>query len=528
MLYVAALIVLLIYIINKIQNINNYWKRKGVKQLPPLPLLGNTGTLFQKTSPVDLWHRIYNSFPNERYFGVYQFTTPTLLIKDLNLIKRITVKDFDTFPEHASVVPEDADPLFARNILFMKGGQKWQRLRSLLSPAFTSYKLKTMYPLMVSCAEQLVRHYEMSSDDVITLEMKETFSKYASDIIGTTAFGLECNTFSNPDNIFYKMGQDSIAMRFSSLLKIIGYGAIPAVMKFLGIAFLPRHVSDFFRKIVLEAMQQRAKQDLQRPDVLNLLLEARKGRLKYEDVDETDTSFATVQESELGKVQKFKSSDISDDDLIAQAVIFFLAGFDTSSTALTFAAYELAINPDVQRRLQEEVDAAVEDCGGFVTYDTLISMSYMDLVVTETLRMWPPLTFTDRRAVKPFTIEPEESDQGTVCFDSGTICVIPVHAIHMDQRYYPNPKKFDPDRFSAVNKQTLTPFAYLPFGAGPKGCIGTRFALLEVKLVLCAILNKFDIIPVPETKIPVVTKRRSLFLGAEGGMWLGLKKRDKL
>uniref|UniRef100_A0A1Y1MJA4 Cytochrome P450 n=1 Tax=Photinus pyralis TaxID=7054 RepID=A0A1Y1MJA4_PHOPY len=121
MLYVAALIVLLIYIINKIQNINNYWKRKGVKQLPPLPLLGNTGTLFQKTSPVDLWHRIYNSFPNERYFGVYQFTTPTLLIKDLNLIKRITVKDFDTFPEHASVVPEDADPLFARNILFMKG-----------------------------------------------------------------------------------------------------------------------------------------------------------------------------------------------------------------------------------------------------------------------------------------------------------------------------------------------------------------------------------------------------------------------
>lgn len=527
MIYLAALLLLLIFFINKIQNINNYWKRKGVKQLPPLPLVGNFGsTLFQRTSPVDLWDRIYNSFPNERYFGVYQFTTPMLVIKDLNLIKRIMVKDFETFPEHSRFVPEDADPLFARNILFMKGGQKWQRLRSLLSPAFTSYKLKTMYPLMVSCAEQLVNHYETSGEGIITLEMKDTFSKYASDIIGTTAFGIECNTFSDPDNIFYKMGKDSIAMRFSAVLKIIGYDAIPAVMRFLGVPFLPRHVSDFFRKIVKDAMQLRAEQDLQRPDVLNLLLEARKGRVKYEDIDDPDTSFATIQESELGKVQKFKPSDISDDDLIAQAVIFFLAGFDTSSTALTFAAYELAINSDVQRRLQEEVDAAVEDCGSFVTYDTLIGMSYMDLVVTETLRMWPPLTFIDRSAVKPFVIEPDESDQGAVHFDSGTVCFIPIHAIHMDHRYYPNPKKFDPDRFSAANKHTLTPFAYLPFGAGPKGCIGTRFALLEVKLVLFAILSKFDIIPVPETKIPVVTKKRSVFLGAEGGMWLGLKKRN--
>ncbi|KAF5285365.1 hypothetical protein FQR65_LT13255 [Abscondita terminalis] len=493
------------YLYSKLKEKNTYWTKKNVPQSKPFPFVGNFGPLLlQIKSKCDLIQTMYNEFPNARYFGMYQFLRPTLVLKDLDLIKRITVRDFDVFPEHSTIVPEEVDPLFARNILFMKGGDKWQRLRSMLSPAFTSSKMKSMYPLMVKCAQQLVEHFE-KIDGVSEMEIKEMFSRFTNDVIATTAFGVECNSFANPDDTFYTMGKRSLSISFINVLKTFMYSISPFIMSFFKMALFPKEASDFFRKLVKDAMVMREEKGIVRLDMLHLLNEARKGRMKYDEQENnSDTSFAVVEESDIGKKQMFKYSDISDDDLIAQAVVFFLAGFDTSSTALSFCAYELAINPDVQEKLRNEIDTALSTTNeNFLSYEQLLNMKYLDMVFTESLRMWPPLVMFDRRSVKPFTLESKNPGEETIHFEKGTVCVIPVHSIQRDPKYYPNPDKFDPERFNEANKHSLTPTSFLTFGMGPKNCIGSRFALLEAKLIFCAILSKFEFVPVSKTHIPM-------------------------
>ncbi|KAF5306326.1 hypothetical protein FQA39_LY09024 [Lamprigera yunnana] len=469
---------------------------------------------------------MYKHFENARYYGIYLFVSPSLVLRDLDLIKRIAIKDFDIFPERRTVVDENADPLLARNILFMKGGDKWQKLRSMVSPTFTSSKLKMMYPLMVKCAQQMLDHYE-NKGDVITLEMKDAFSKYTNDVIGTTAFGVECNSLEEPDNIFYRMGKKAMDLTLPQILTTFMHNISPFIAKYFKLTILSQDVCHFFRNIIIDAMQVRQEKEIFRPDMIHLLMEARKGRMKYdEDENKMDSSFAIVQESEIGKNANCKFSNITDDDLIAQAIIFFLAGYETNSTAISFCAYELATNLEVQQKLIAEIDkVSSTQKDEFVSYEELIGMKYLDCVMSEILRKWPPIVLVDRTAVKSFTIEPELPNETRIQFDSGITCTIPIYSIHRDPKYYPNPDKFDPDRFGDDRKHLLVPFSYLPFGLGPKSCVGSRFALLEAKLILFAILSKYKIVPVTRTTIPVTPKKMALFLIPEGGIWLGLERR---
>lgn len=94
------------------------------------------------------------------------------------------------------------------------------------------------------------------------------------------------------------------------------------------------------------------------------------------------------------------------------------------------------------------------------------------MFVTETLRKWPPFAVTDRRVVKDFTIDPKYSHEAPLRLDKSVVCQIPIYSLHRDSKYFPNPEKFDPERFNDVNKQEIVPFTYLPFGVGPRNCIG--------------------------------------------------------
>ncbi|KAF5285366.1 hypothetical protein FQR65_LT13256 [Abscondita terminalis] len=500
---------------------NAYWIKKNVIQPKPSLVTGHLGpVLFRKQALYRLLETLYNEFPKARYFGIYQFLKPSLVIKDVDLIKRITVKDFDVFPEHNTVVNEEVDSLFARNILFMKGGDKWQRLRSMLSPTFTSSKMKMLYPLLIKVAQQFVNHHEQF-DDEQEIDAKDTFSRYASDVIATTAFGVECNSFANRTDQFYVLGKKTMDVSIIDILKICVF---PFLTKVFKTTIVPRETSNFFRRVVKDAIITREEKKIVRPDMLHLMMEARKGRIKYDEHEnKSDTSLAVVEESEIGKKQTFKYSDISDEDLYAQAGMFFLAGYETSSSALTFCTYELAINPDVQEKLRSEIDEAFSETeSNFINYDKLLGMDYLDKVLTESLRKWPPVAIIDRKAVKPFTLESKVPGEETVHFQKDTVCLIPIFAIHRDPQHYPNPDKFDPERFNE-NKNSSTPF--LAFGMGPKNCLGARLGILEIKILLCAVLRAFEIVPVSKTQIPLVINNNPIFLGVEGDLFLGLKKR---
>ncbi|GAV06329.1 hypothetical protein RvY_16341-2 [Ramazzottius varieornatus] len=172
---------------------------------------------------------------------------------------------------------------------------------------------------------------------------------------------------------------------------------------------------------------------------------------------------------------------LSIDEVLAQSIIFFVAGFETSATTLTFMTYLLAIHPEIQEKLRKEIDQAI---GKDVppTYDLISRIPYLDQCINETLRMYPPATRTERE-------NSEEWTYGNLTLDKGTIIAIPIYAIQHDSEYWPEPDSFNPDRFSEENKHKIVPFTFLPFGQGPRNCAGMRCDWRTIHPVVRLIVN---------------------------------------
>lgn len=139
-------------------------------------------------------------------------------------------------------------------------------------------------------------------------------------------------------------------------------------------------MNDYFIDVIRVTLKERREKNIVRPDVINILLEAQKGNAKQETEKIVETSFATVEEMVEAKEISSKT-EISDIDITAQALIFFFAGFDTVSTAMSFMSYELAANPDIQAKLREEIDEVAEETNGKLTYESVLKMKYLDMVV---------------------------------------------------------------------------------------------------------------------------------------------------
>ncbi|XP_031353175.1 cytochrome P450 9e2-like [Photinus pyralis] len=526
MLWLIVLVLLLVVFYKKAIKPLSYWKDRGVPHKKALPLIGNSSVLiFKHKSFLEYVEDIYNEFPNDRYYGLHQFTRPLLCIRDLDLIKRITVKDFDQFVDHNNFVVDNVDSLMSKNLINLKG-QTWRDMRATLSPSFTSRKMRAMFLLFSECSQQVVEFFERKDEGVIQVEMKDLFTRFTNDAIASTAFGFKCDSLTNQTNEFYTMGKKATTFGGSRLLAMSFLGMFPFLQRIIKFDIFPNSVSKFFRRVIKEAIDKRENEGLVRHDMLHLLLEARKGVSVQEEPELEDTGFATVQESKIhhGKSTNLK---LTDEDITAQALIFFFGGFETSATLLSFMAYELALNPDIQERLQAEIDDTLHECNGKLTYNALQYMKYMDMVVSETLRQWPPGFQLDRRCVRDYVIEPEKPHEKPVTIEKGMMIIIPAVGIHRDPQHFENPTKFDPERFNDENKVKIKPYSYLPFGSGPRNCIASRFALLETKTLMFHILAKFSMVVIDKTQIPLKLDKARLSLVAQDGIWLGLQPRKK-
>ncbi|XP_028160711.1 uncharacterized protein LOC114353086 [Ostrinia furnacalis] len=511
------------------RRLHSRFSRYGVKDIPPIPLLGNQLPLFrQKEHLVEQLDRIYKAFPEEKFVGRWELMNPTLIPRDIELIKKITIKDFEYFIDHRSMVDENNDPFFGRNLFTLKG-QEWKDMRSTLSPAFTSSKIRLMVPFMLELANQMVEflktNLKESGENYIDIDVKDLTSRYANDVIASCAFGLRVNSHTDVNNEFYHVGKNALNFGYKQMLKFLGYFLIPTIMKTLNVKIFSDTTINFFKNMVTSTMQEREVHKIIRPDMIHLLMEAKKGRLVHEDKNnDADAGFATVEESSVGK--KKVNREWSDNDLIAQAVLFFIAGFETVSTAISFAFHELAINPDVQDKLLAEIKDNEVNNGGKFDYKTITNMVYMDMFVSEVLRLWPAAMQLDRVCLKDYNLgKPNSGATQDYIIRAGEGIIIPTYSIHRDPKYFPNPEKFDPERFSEENKHKIHPFAYMPFGSGPRNCIGSRFALCEVKVVLYQLLLQMELSPCAKTCLPSRVARDAFNFSLHGGHWVRLKMR---
>ncbi|XP_044758511.1 cytochrome P450 9e2-like [Coccinella septempunctata] len=522
MILIVLVVILILYIAKRVFPPIYYWKKRNVFYVNPLSRIYEV--FFGKKSLAEIVKEAYDQFPDRRYYGSYQFLKPSLFIRDVDIIKQITIKDFDHFTDHVDILNSSNDPIFSKNLFSLKG-REWREVRSTLSPAFTSSKMKAMFVLISEASKKFVEHFEALDKDLVEVEMKETYSKFTNDVIATCAFGISCDTLENPDNEFFAMGK---AVTRSSLLRMMRAMLMmffPKVFEVLKIKAFSNDITDFFKRIITDTISTREKEGTIRPDLIHLLMEARKGKLQENPSSTTeDTGFATAQES---KDTKIKSTlEITDDLITAQALIFFLAGLETSSSLLSFLSYELAKNPDIQRKLTKEVDDNMSTTDSFVSYEKLSKMKYLDQVVSEGLRKWTPGFALNRVCTKDYTIPPKHEDEPPLTLTKGCFVMIPVVGIHYDPKYFENPDVFDPDRFSDENKKNIVPGSYIPFGIGPRNCIGSRFALLEIKAVMVQLLDKFEFTFIERTAVPLKLKK-TFGLMVEGGTWLGLKRRSK-
>ncbi|KAK7580557.1 hypothetical protein V9T40_001186 [Parthenolecanium corni] len=153
-------------------------------------------------------------------------------------------------------------------------------------------------------------------------------------------------------------------------------------------------------------------------------------------------------------------------DIVANTFAIYLAGFETTSTTLSFCLYELALNQNIQEKVRAEIQQIKEQNGG-LNYNSLQEMTYVDAVIAETLRKYPPAPSVTRQSTEDYLI-PETNTR----LPSGTKIIIPIWSIHHDGRHYPNPEVFDPERFTGENKFKQRNGVYLPFGDGPRICFG--------------------------------------------------------
>ncbi|KAK3707000.1 hypothetical protein QZH41_014081 [Actinostola sp. cb2023] len=210
---------------------------------------------------------------------------------------------------------------------------------------------------------------------------------------------------------------------------------------------------------------------------------------------------------------------LTEDEVIAQSLVFLLAGYDTTSNTLALTCHHLATSPDIQEKLQREIDDIWSDEDEPPSYDMVQSMTYLDMVISEILRLYPPGFILSRVSTNACTIKGLPIKKGTTLYT-------PCYSIHRDPQYYPDPERFDPERFSAEAKQSRDPYTYLPFGHGPRNCVGIRFAQFEMKITLVRILKKFNLVVCPATKIPVEINVRTILGCGKDGIQLRVTRRE--
>lgn len=206
------------------------------------------------------------------------------------------------------------------------------------------------------------------------------------------------------------------------------------------------------------------------------------------------------------------------DNLTAQAGVLFGAGFHTTSSLLSCCLYELALHPECQNRVRQEVRDVLDQNNGEITYEMMKQLSYCDMVLNETLRKYPVMPFLDRIAADDYKV-PDHN----LVIKKGTPVFIPISGIQMDSKYFEKPDEFDPRRFSSENKKPISG-TFIPFGIGPHACIGLRLGLLLGKLGLLKMICNHEFLPCKETTVPLKMTKRGLTLIPENGITLNMKK----
>ena len=480
-----------------------FFKDKSIPYVKPQPVLGSVREV-RKLG----FHQFQLNYVKQLgpVFGFFIGQRPLLSISDPELLKHILVKDFNNFRNHFAFLtfkkPMDITLLFAEN-------EVWKKIRTTASPTFTAGKIRQTVPEVTKCLNSLIVIMEKAAREDKSLEVFRLYGRFTMDGILSFAFGRQANLQSKEEiSTFTKKTED--------------FFKLPAFLWLIDLFGTPTWIRSHLTQL-LSISDPKYFVDLLKP-----VIEERRRSGKNSKKDFLDMMLTETPEG---------LTKLSDDEIIATSITFLLAGYETTANALAYTTYLLALNPEIQEKLYTEVSEKLRDDQDLSVYDRIQGLEYLDSVLSESLRLYPPAYQTNRVAEKDWfynigdhSVDLSRKDEDCQLnqgfrIPKGIAIIIPIWAIHHNPDYWENPEVFNPDRFSSKNRKKINPLTYLPFGYGPRNCVGMRFALLEAKLVLATVIKKFKFEANQYTETPL-SVRLGLTMSPKNGIHLRIVLRE--
>uniref|UniRef100_A0A1I7TA21 Cytochrome P450 n=1 Tax=Caenorhabditis tropicalis TaxID=1561998 RepID=A0A1I7TA21_9PELO len=469
-----------------------YWIRRGVKGPRGKPFVGVLDVLLDHENPGLLklteWTKEYG-----KVYGYTDGTQRTLVVADPTMVHEIFVKQFDNFYGR-KLNPLQGNPEKEQRVhLLAAQGYRWKRLRTISSQSFSNGSLRKLMATVEDSAFELLVDIERNTANGEQIDMLKYYQEYTMDVIARVAMGQQgSQIFQNPliqvvRDIFCKSRKN--LMMICQVFPPIGQLIRDATFKYPVIPAFKLYT--IIREVVLKRIEQREKEldkgaEIGEPqDFIDLFLDA-----KSDDVD-----FSEEAERDFSR-QKLKITKVlSADEVVGQCFLFLIGGFDTTALSLSYVTYCLATNPEVQSRLQEEVDREFGDSE--IEFEKLGRLKYMDCVIKEALRLYPLASISNsRKCMRTTTVQGVE-------IEAGTYVQMDTWSLHYDPSIWgEDVKEFKPERWSSEDSNEHKG-AYLPFGLGPRQCIGMRLAIVEQKVLLSHILRKYTFESGKRTTIPL-------------------------
>jgi cytochrome P450 len=410
-------------------------------------------------------------------YGTYYGARPRLVVSDPRVLKKIMIQDFIHFTDRKD---GGFDHPIEQKMFGNLEGLEWRNGRSASSVAFSSGKLKAMTPLITESTEKLIENIPKILDKTVDgqIQVNSLYRSFSLNNIGKTMFGVDLDIYdweNANETIKTALGYFE-SSSFRSILSTILPKWIKTSLEFT-----------VFNKKSLNALIQIIKSIIKKrttdksfrtyPDFVSLMLNRRINPGSSIQSDKKDN-------------EDFKEEEavFTDDEIVANCILFLVAGSHSSTLLLTILTFVLTKHPDVQERLYQEIRGVVSNNKERqLSYESFNEMPFLDAVVNELLRVYPIAIFTERRVSKEYDLVIPNSGK-VLTLPVGTLILIPIFAIHRNEENFFEADKFAPERFMGDNKRQIDPMTYLPFGHGPRNCIGIRTALLNTKMAIASVL----------------------------------------
>lgn len=295
------------------------------------------------------------------YAGLFFLNRPVLLVLSPEFAKIVLTRDFHYFTNRGLYFNKEHDPLSA-NLFFIEN-HDWRRLRIKMTPSFTSGKIKAMFPTMYEVGAELRRHMDdkcnSSSTGCVDIEITDVMARYNTDIIVSCAFGVQCNSLFDANSEFRAVGKKMLTFDRIRLYKLYAAMLFRQPARAIGFRLLHKDVSEFIIAMCKQTIDQRRTKKIERKDFMQLMIDM------YDDGNQIN------QEDER----------LSLEEIAGSVFLFFFAGFETSSTAMTYTLFELAQNHGIQTEVRNEINDICRKYDNEITYDGLMEMPLLDRVV---------------------------------------------------------------------------------------------------------------------------------------------------